>query len=263
MRETVTCRTGGQRERGMYSRHITKGVGEERRSNSQCENLFQNSRRRPIVEPSEVQQHLTAHYKGICERDKGSNKVNKDARAYERTIEEGEWGRLLAKQRWNVKHDWAQATAEPQRTASRLPKGKQGGADWLKHEMRMPRMVEGVHYRSEAVIRSPIEAAAPEYRCILRFDESKQPPKFGAAAVLIVQNDEGWKPVQMARMRLPEHRTVMEAESLGLLLGLHMSVHEHINYHVMIMGDSDSVVQQVFLPYSVHTQSPCNAGCSA
>ena len=102
--------------------------------------------------------------------------------------------------------------------------------------MRMPRMVEGEHYRDEAVIRSAIEAAAPEYRYSLRFDGRTQPPKVGAAAVLFVPQHEGWKPVRKVRLRVRDHRHDMEAAYHGLLLGLTMPVHEEIKEHVMIIG---------------------------
>lgn len=46
----------------------------------------------------------------------------------------------------------------------------------------------------------------------------------------------------------------MEAEYHGLLLGLIMHVQEDIKKHVMVIGDSDSVVQPVLLLYSAHTQ---------
>lgn len=81
-----------------------------------------------------------------------------------------------AQRRWKARQDWDPATEELQHNISRLPKGKQRGADGLQHGMCMPLMVEGEHYSDEAHIRRATEATAPEHRYLLRFDGSKQTP---------------------------------------------------------------------------------------
>lgn len=65
----------------------------------------------------------------------------------------------------------------------------------------------------------------------------------------------GWQPVRNNSMRLPDHRTVMEASYHGMLLGLPLLAQEESRAHVMIIGDSGSVVQPIHLQYTVHTHS--------